>query len=240
MKNFLFFFLIGFQSVFSQSVLKGKIISDGAILDSVLVVNNTTKKTTYSSKDGSFAIEACLTDELVFASPKMEGLQIKLNSNSFKMDPLIIALKVKPFELDEVKVSHITAKSLGIVGKSIKDYTPAERKLYTANGGQKNLYGTNTRISVDGILNGISGRTAMLEKIVTVEKYESNSKKMIFLLTEDFFLTTLRISKESLDGFLVYASENLWIAKLLADKNIAGLKLGLVEMAFKFKEMKNE
>lgn len=240
MKNLLFFFLIGVQSVFSQSVLTGKIISDGAILDSVLVVNNSTKKTTYSLNDGSFSIEACPNDELVLASPKMEGIQIKLNSNSFKMDPLIIAVKIKAFELDEIKVSHITAKSLGIIGKNVKVFTPAERKLYTATGGQKNLYGTNTRISVDGILNAISGRTASLEKIVEVEGYETNAQKMLYLLTEDFFLTTLRISKSSLEGFLVYTSENFGIAKLLSDKNIAALKLRLVEMAFKFKEMKGE
>jgi len=240
MKNFLFFFLVAMQPVFSQSVLNGKIISDGASLDSVLVVNNSTKKTAYSLRDGSFAIEACINDEIVLASPKMEGLQIKLNSNSFKMNPLIVAVKIKAFELDEVKINHITAKSLGIIGKNVKTYTPAERQLYTATGGQKNLYGTNTRISVDGILNGISGRTAMLEKIVEIEKYETNSQKMIYLLTEDFYLTTLRISKESLQGFLVYTSENLGIAKLVTDKNIAILKLRLVEMAFKFKEMKNE
>lgn len=240
MKNFLFFFLITIQPLFSQSVLHGKIISDGAPLDAVLVVNNSTKQTTYALKNGIFAIEASVNDELVFASPKIDGLQIKLNSNSFKMNPLIIAVKLKPYELEEVKINHITAKSLGIVDKNVNEYTPAERQLYTAQGGQKNLYGTNTRISVDGILNGISGRTAMLEKIVEVERYETNSEKMIYLLTEDFFLTTLRISKDSLKGFLVYTSENLGIAKLLTDKNIAALKLRLVEMAFKFKEMKNE
>jgi len=240
MKNFLFFFLVVVQPLFSQSVLNGKIISDDAPLDSVLIVNTATKKHTYALKNGIFSIEANLNDELVIASPKIEGLQIKLNSNSFKMNPLIIAVKVKPFELEEVKVSHITAKSLGIIDKNAKEYTPAERKLYTANGGQKNLYGTNTRVSVDGILNGISGRSAMLEKVVEIEKFESNSEKMIYLLTEDFFLTTLRISKESLKGFLVYTSENLGIAKLLTDKNIAALKLRLVEMAFQFKEMKHE
>jgi len=79
MKNLVFFFLIGVQSVFSQSVLKGKIISDGAILDSVLVVNNSTKKMTYSLNDGSFTIEACPNDELVLAAIKMDGLQNKLN-----------------------------------------------------------------------------------------------------------------------------------------------------------------
>jgi len=89
-------------------------------------------------------------------------------------------------------------------------------------------------------LNAISGRTASLEKIVEVEKYETNSQKMLYLLTEDFFLTTLRTSTESLEGFLVYTSENLGISKLLTDKNIAALKLRLVEMAFKFKEMKGE
>lgn len=240
MKKILFLVLLSFQSLFSQTVLNGKIISDEINLDSVLVVNNNTKKAVYTSEAGIFSIEASINDELVIASPKIEGLQIKLNSNSFKMNPLIIVVKSKARELDEVKIYHITAKSLGIVSKNVKEYSPAERKLYTANGGQKNLYGLNTRISIDGILNAISGRTAMLEKIVEVEKYESNSERMITLLTEDFYLTTLRITKENLKGFLVFASENITLIKLLNESKIAELKLRLVELAFRFKEMKNE
>jgi len=240
MKKILFLLLIAFQSLFSQTVLNGKIISDGIDLDSVLIVNNTTKKTVYTSRAGLFSIDATINDELVIASPKMEGLQIKLNSNSFKMNPLVILVKSKPNELEEIQIHKFTAKSLGIISKNVKEYTPAERKLYTANGGQKNLYGLNTRISVDGIINAISGRSAMLEKIVEIEKFESNAERMVILLTEDFFLTTLRISKENLKGFIVFASENITLMKLLNESKMAELKLRLVELAFRFKEMKNE
>jgi hypothetical protein len=53
-----------------------------------------------------------------------------------------------------VNESTITAESLGIIPYGQKKYTPAERKLYTATSGG----------GIDGLLNTISGRKAMLKK----------------------------------------------------------------------------
>jgi len=42
--------------------------------------------------------------------------------------------------LDEVRINeykNINAVSLGIISPNTKHYTPAERKLYTATGGEK-------------------------------------------------------------------------------------------------------
>lgn len=231
MKNLLAVFFIGiFQSAFSQCELKGKVISDIADVKDIIVFNFTTKKDTLTDSSGLFTIEAKAGDRLIISSPKLEGLEIVLNENSFKMNPLIIEVKSKVNELAEIQISRITAKSLGIIGKDVKEYTVAERRLRTATTGGP----------VGMIYNLISGQKNMLKKIVEVEKYETNHEKLINLLTEDFFLTTLRITKENLNGFLIFASEDSTIAKLLKDKNYGNLKFKLVELAFKFKEIKNE
>ncbi len=229
MKYILHFILIIIaQNSFSQTILNGKIISDIADVEGIIVLNNTTKGNTITTKGGLFTIEAKTNDILIIASPKLQGLEIKLNSNSFEMDPLIIEVKSKPNELAEVQIRTFTAKSLGIIGKDVKEYTPAERRLRTAStGGPVGL-----------IYNLISGEKAMLKKIVEVEKFEMNFQKLLDLLTEDFFLTTLKITKDNLNGFLVFASEDVEVAKMLKDKNKSFLKLKLVELAFKFKEFK--
>lgn len=231
MKNLLAVFFIGiFQSAFSQCELKGKVISDINDVKDIIVFNFTTKKDTLTDSSGLFTIEAKAGDRLIISSPKLEGLEIVLNENSFRMNPLIIEVKSKANELAEIQISRITAKSLGIIGKDVKEYTVAERRLRTATTGGP----------VGMIYNLISGQKNMLKKIVEVEKYETNHEKLLRLLTEDFFLTTLKIAKENLNGFLIFASEDMTIAKLLKDKNYGNLKFKLVELTFKYKEIKNE
>lgn len=231
MKHLLAFLLVGFSQLgFSQCELKGKIISDILDVKDVIVFNFTTKKNTVTDAKGLFLIEAKPGDVLIISSPKLEGLEIVLNQNSFKMNPLIIEALSKANELDEIQISRISAKSLGIIGKNVKEYTVAERRLRSASTGGP----------VGMIYNLISGQKKMLKRIVEVEKYELNHEKLLRVLTEDFFLTTLKIAKENLNGFLIFASEDMEIAKLLKDKNYGNLKFKLVELAFKFKEIQNE
>lgn len=224
------FFIFLTTTVFSQSKLSGKIISDQGFLNGIVIVNRTQKTDVVSSNGGLFEIEASCDDVLVITSPRIEPIEIRLNQNSFKQNPLEIYVKVKPTELDEIIVRNITAKSLGIVPKNQKEYTPMERRLQTAStGGPVGL-----------VANLITGQKKMLKKAVEYEKYERDADKLLNLLTKDFFQFTLKISLEDLDGFLVFASENKSIVNLLNQKNVAVLKLRLVELAFSFKEMKNE
>ena len=228
--RFVLVFLFFNSFIFSQNLLKGKVNSEQGVLQGVLIVNQTQKTTATTTTDGLFEIEAHVNDIIVVTSLRIEPLEIKLNANSFKQLPLVMYVKVKPLELDEIVVRSITTKSLGIVPKNIKEYTPAERRLYTAStGGPVGL-----------ISNWITGNKKSLKKAVEYEKYETDAQKLFSLLTEDFYLHTLKIKSEDVGGFLVLASENSGITQLLHQKNIALLKLRLVELAFRFKEMKNE
>lgn len=224
------FLLLTTQILFSQPKLKGRVNSDQGELSGVFIVNRTQMTTTTSSQGGIFEIEANTNDVLVVTSLRIEPLEIKLNANSFKQNPLELYVKVKPLELEEIVVRNITTKSLRIVPKHIKEYTPAERRLHTASHGGP----------VGMISNWITGNKKNLQKGVEYEKYETDVQKLLYLLTEDFFLHTLKINEEDKNGFLVLASENTEIARLLLEKNIALLKLRLVELSFKFKELKNE
>ena len=234
MKCLLFFFFC-YQSFFSQSILRGKIIDGEKNIIGVIIVNQSTKESTTTNEKGEFTIKATSKDVLTIASPTIEGIEIVLNDNSFRQNPLKIQVVLKARLLEEVVVRNINAKSLGIIQKNVKEYTPAERKLYTATGGG-NLYGLNTSVSLDGILNQISGRTAMLKKELKVEGYEKNNKKLADLLPDQFYLETLKLSKENVDGFVVFASENDVIIDALKEKNVSRLKFKLIELAIVYKE----
>lgn len=241
MRSNLLFFFFCVQSMFSQSLLKGKIISELGVLDGVFVANLTTKASAVSSNGGLFTIEARSGDHIAISSKRIEGVEIILNPNSFKTDVLTIRVKNKINELDEIEVKSISTKSLGIVPKNIKEYTPAERKLKTA--GDFRWYSPILipfgGMDVDGLLNKISGRTAMLKKELKLEKFETNYDKLNALFPEqDFFTQTLYIPADSISGFLVFASENQSVIRALETKNATQIRFTLIDLAVAFKEIK--
>lgn len=207
--NKILLFLFCIQSVFSQSILKGKVIADGNS-DGIMVVNYTSKATTVTQNGGFFTIEAKINDKLVITSNTIHGVEIRLDSYSFKKDMLYVKVQSKVNQLEEVYVKSITAKSLGIISDNIKTYTPAERKLRTA---EKLKWYSPLLIpvggmSIDGLINQISGRTTMLKKELQVEKKEKRIEKLDAMFEESFYIDNLKISKEYIKGFQLYCIDS--------------------------------
>lgn len=83
-----------------------------------------------------------------------------------KTKEVLIKMTPKPGQLDEVvitKYRNINALDLGVLSKPAKEYTPAERRLKAASSYDLTV-GTYNSVSLDAIINSISGRTAMLKK----------------------------------------------------------------------------
>jgi hypothetical protein len=74
-------------------------------------------------------------------------------------------------------------------------------------------------MSVDGLINSISGRTSMLKKEVLVEKKEMLQLKTTDYFERDYFTKTLKIPEIYVDGFLFYIVENERYAKAMKEKN---------------------
>jgi len=234
--NKILFFLLCIQSVFSQTLLKGKVIADGNS-DGIMVVNYTTKKTTVTQNGGFFQIEASVNDRLVVTSNAIQGVEIKLDSYSFKKEMLYIKVQSKANQLEEVYVKSITAKSLGIVSKDIKTYTPAERKLRTA--GQLKWYSPLLipvgGMSVDAVLNQISGRTTMLKKELQVERKEKQLEKLEAMFDEPFYIEKLKLPKEYIKGFQLYCIDfpKLMEAVKANNRFLAVFLIGEIATAYK-------
>ena len=239
MKYFLLFLLSIPQLFFAQQDLKGKVVVDDMPVEGVLIVNYKTKQNTVTNELGEFVIKASPNDIITIASPKIEGVDVRLFEHSFHQVPLLIRVKWKAKQLDEVKVENITTKTVGIP-QPVRTYTPAERKLKTA--GDLKWYSPLLipvgGMSVDGLLNKISGRTAMLKKELQLEKYETNYKKLKQIFPNDFYIDTLKIDSEYVEGFLIYASENPKIISIMLTKNQPQLKFALMELSVKFMEQK--
>jgi hypothetical protein len=89
----------------------------------------------------------------------------------------------------------------------------------------------------DGLINAISGRTAMLKKELAVEKKEKLLLKIEYLFKEEYFLENLKIPKEYLRGFWYYAVEDPKLADALNTKNKMMARFIFSDLATKYLEI---
>jgi hypothetical protein len=222
--------------------LKGKIVSEIKELNEILVLNSRSESTTTTDFKGDFSLFAKVGDTLKFSGLQVVSKNIVLTKNDISKTLFAVTSQPKVFELKEVKVNEypeINAVSLGILPKAPKKYTPAERKLSAA--GVFKWYSPLLipfgGMSVDGLLNSISGRTAMLKKELEIERKEMLKKKLENYFEEDYFTNTLKIPAENIDGFLYYAVDDEKLVKLASENNKSLLQFYLGEIAAKYLEI---
>jgi hypothetical protein len=146
---------------------------------------------------------------------------------------VIIKMIAKTTELKEVIVNkhpEINAVSLGISPRGIKKYTPAERRLFTANS-----------TPGDALLNLLSGRTAMLKKEIEVEK-KIRLLAIIDALYKDesYFTQTLKIPTDYIKAFQYYCIEDKLFAETLKTKNKTKIEYLIIPLAAKFNKILSE
>ncbi len=202
MKYFLLILLILFTipKSFSQTnEIYGKIIANGDV-ENLHVMNATLKQNTISDIKGEFKLKCNINDTIIITSIRYSSFKLIVTKKNIEEKKIICALQENINKLDEIilgkiltgdlnsDIKNIKGKppinfyDLGIKGYTGKQKTLNERRLYTASGGNF--------LSVDKIINGISGYTKKLENYVALD-----SKKV--------FLQNLKreFSKELFNGY---------------------------------------
>jgi hypothetical protein len=235
------FFILIANLVLSQesprTLLNGKINANTMDLEGVYVINLKTEKSTITEKEGYFKIAAIPGDSLLFSAVHLKGIRISLKQEDFqkelfqvKMEPIITYLK----EVVIRRYDNINAFSLGIVSRGKTSYTPAERKLYTATSlsPTANANGmAGGSISLDPILNFMSGRTKMLKKELEVENKEMFMKQIDKMFNQNHFVSVLKIPLEYVKGFKYYLVENERFTTVLKSKNKTNIEFAMVTLA---------
>jgi hypothetical protein len=228
-----FIILLLVQVVFGQTTntkeIRGKITADSVAVDRINIVNITTEKATVSDAKGFFTIPVKEGDVLVFTAVNLEGLRRKITKEDLLEEVLSVIMLPKSIILNEVVVneSSITAESLRIIPYGQKKYTPSERKLYTATSGG----------GIDGLLNTISGRKAMLKKEIVVEKKEQLLARIDVLFEDKYYTETLRIPLDYIKGFQYYCVEDVAFANALRAKNKTLTMYLIVKLAENYTEI---
>lgn len=247
MKLFKSVFLILFFSqsyVYSQelSLLKGKLTSQIKGLNEVYITNTRSESNTASDNNGNFTIFVKVGDTLQFTGLQIISKRVVIDENDLAKKLYVANVEAKVIPLEEVEVKtypNINAVSLGILEKPAKKYTPAERKLKTAE--ELHWYSPLLiplgGMSVDGLINAISGRTLMLKKELEIERKEKLLEKIEDMFKQDYFLSNLKIPEENLRGFWYYAVEDEKLVAALKAKNKIETQFIFSDLAVKYLEI---
>jgi len=205
----------------------GKINVDSNSAEGINIVDSSNQKATISDKNGFFKLTVNEGDILIFSAVNLETLRKIISKQDLIQDLISIKMNSKSNELKEVIINNhpeINAVSLGISPLGTKHYTPAERKLYTANSG------------IDGLLNMFSGRTAMLKKEIIVEKKEQMLARIDALFEDKYYTETLKIPENYIKGFQYYCVEDSDFNASLQSKNKTMTMFLIVPLAQKFNQ----
>ena len=241
LKKILLIILLLPALVWSQndSLFKGKIVCESSFLEEIHVINITKNTGVVTQKGGYFSIIAKINDTLMFSAINLKGYQRVVTAADFEKTLVLIPMEVLVNQLSEVTLTqyrNINAVSLGIIPKGQKSYTPAERKLLAA--GDFKWYSPLLiplgGMSVDGLLNTISGRKNMLKKELVVERKEMLQEKTSNYFTRDYIIKTLKIPEEYVDGFLFYAVEDIRYMNAMKSENKTMASFILSELATEY------
>ena len=232
--------------IFSQNikVIAGKVVSESASLEGIHVLNISQKLGECTDARGYFKIIVKVNDTLQFSAIHLEATQYIIKEKDVNSALIFVPMKSLISALDEitlVKYKNINAVALGIIPANQKKYTPAERKLVTAE--ELHWYSPLLiplgGMSVDGLINSFSGRTSMLKKELIVERKEQLQEKTSDYFERKYFVETLNIPEDYVDGFLFYIVDNERYARAMNDKNKTMATFILSELATEYLKLKN-
>ena len=227
---FMFFSLLGWAQ--SDTIIKGKVVSTSSSLEGIHILNLNKGIGIATDDRGYFAIRVAIGDTLQFSAIHLIATKHIIEKDDFGENLLFVEMKSKLNELEEVTIvqyKNINAVSLGIIPKNQKTYTPAERKLKAAS-----EMSIGTIISIDPLLNWISGRTRMLKKEVQIEKNEFLIDATSDYYQKEYFTDVLKIPEDYVDGFLFYVVENSRFVTAMKDKNKTMATFILSELAVEY------
>lgn len=224
-------------------MLKGKVVSQSNNLEGIHVINQSKDLGITTERGGYFSIKVAISDTIIFSAVHLKGYLHIVSEEDKLKDLLFVPMEAMLTELEEItltKYQNITPEALGIIPKGMKKFTPAERRLASA---EKLKWYSPLLIplggmSVDGMINAISGRTAMLKKELEVERKETLLEQIKWNYDKDFIMERLKIPEDFVDGFYYYILDEVEFLRPFKAKNKIMTEFALSKLATTYKELK--
>lgn len=225
----------------NDSIIKGKIIVETNDNDGVTIVNISNQTNTISGNGGYFKIKAKINDTIMFSALHLVAKKHVVTKKDFGKDLLFMKLEIYSRHIKEIMITNsddLNAESLGLVPKGQKKYTPAERRVKTA-GDWSGTGIDGALLSLDPLLNGISGRTKQLKAELEVERKEFLQNKIYTNFDSEFMMNQLHIPEEYVEGFVFYIVEDKELREAAKAKNKTLITFRMSALAVDYLKLKN-
>lgn len=195
--------------------LEGRIYSQGGDVAATHVLNITSNRFTIADEQGFFEIPVRLYDTLMFSAVQFKQKKVVVTLEVLEQNFLLVQMEDALTELSEVVVrlynlsgdlsrdagsmkteEVITASTLGLPNAYVKSPTQAERELYAAT--------ANPIMSVDPLINAITGRTKMLKNRVERNNTYARTERVREFYVDSLYNNELKIPEERIDDLLYF------------------------------------
>jgi len=216
-----------------QFLLEGEVVHHvPEELENIHIFNTTSSKGTLTDRNGKFKIAVAIGDTLHISALQFQAEKIPITLQHFVAKKITIALRYVTTELDEIFLKnhnlsgflkrdaeniqtkpYVSAVTLGIQEREIRVLTQSERQLKTAS------YGAGP-MSLDGIINGISGRTKMLKNRVKVDKENVQIEILLEKFPSHYLSEELKIEEDAVYDFLYFCEADPYFSEIIKKDRI--------------------
>ena len=219
--------------------IRGKVLYKDSNVVSANVVNNTSRESTITNKEGEFEIKVKLNDRLVFSSVQYQIRSLLINKEILQKSRIVIDVNEKVTVLDEVVVGpENTEKFMDLKEEEFKriDYSFDKSSKIENQLLQSGRF--NNGLNFINLYKMIANKNSEEQKS---EGSESLSYKPSNLLREvyddNFFINNLGIPKDNIPEFLLFCDEKFPEKYLFKKSNEFQLTDFLVKQSDKFKKI---
>ncbi len=205
--------------------IDGRILNTLEDVDGISVVNRNTGRATVTNTLGAFKITVRRGDTLELRAVQFHPEQVFITQKVLEKAKVEVFMTSILNALDEVKISnsYLTgeikkdAVTTGLDPKKINNNLDKNnpiaseyRRLHTATSRPSDQVGRNNLrfdLSLDRIINTLSGKTKRLKKAVAQMEFEQKVEKLRNYYADRLFVETLNIPQELIDDF------SYWVLK---------------------------
>lgn len=220
-KYFLFFALVLLQlplwaQGYFSGPITGKVVEGNRSVPDVHVMNITSQRATITNALGNFSINAKLGDSLVFSAVQLERKTMRVTAALMESKSLVVYMEeqvnvldevvLRPFDLSgdlEIDLKNAprekvyVTSTLGLPNAYVKPKTLAERRLFEAVTG-------GGIVPLNPVLNGISGRTKYLKKVLATERKYARTSRVREFYPDSLYIRVLKIPLEYIPDFMYF------------------------------------
>ena len=207
-----------------QSTIRGRVMHDTIPLVGAHVLNMHNNAITTTDANGYFSLSA------------RENSTLKISyvvKADFGFSGILIAMKEDVNQLEGVEVSKyrkITAQDLGILQHKPIERTFAEKRLYSATHSGSGV------LSIDLVVNAITGKTKILKKVVANEKNLIVAEYIVAHLS-DFMKKDLKLNEEEINVLAYFVMERPDFHDLVRKKDNKPMEFLLIEAWSDYKKL---